>query len=535
MPAKFTMKQIQLARRPAVDLAAYPILTEEVGYPPSPLATPSTTAPGGAPGGGSLAQMSARAVADVLGWKGKSGDAKGFVNALTQSFTITETEGHSEWEWTPRSYAVQTDLGGGITGAQASIYARAKAALDSALPLIDGLYALDPEAVVEDVVALKAVTRSQLGELVNEIGFLGGPRIQRVNEYFRLLLGPQAYPANPGPGLALTVTDPDQIAGTLGRLRDELGLSFLTDDFVNSVEDETDLSNYRIISDYVTSLAQSWVNNIAYVGLDSKTPFFGTQLVLLSRQLQAVAETVDEVRFTLDSVFIGPAERQTIELNFGSSAHHPMFLEDLLSWVRNFSTEEGPRLIQDGGKFGVSNTFLPVASRLTTLISNTLASSGLPPGLSAPRVRLAFADLQSRLDVLTGLATGIRHDITPEPSFGLPFRLADVDPRTLSLRTLGTGITPTPIYIKGSGFEYGASVLFSIPGTATPGLGVFNTYFRSENLLVVFAAANTNLPATPPPGMITLTGASVGLFDVSVQNADKSVSAALGSALSIEP
>jgi hypothetical protein len=33
-----------------------------------------------------------------------------------------EVEGHIEAKWTPRSYAVQTDLPGGITGAQASLY-----------------------------------------------------------------------------------------------------------------------------------------------------------------------------------------------------------------------------------------------------------------------------------------------------------------------------------------------------------------------------------------------------------------------------
>src|SRR5580700_11784762 len=153
----FRVPLISQAKRPLTDLAAYPILTEEVGYPPSPIASQPTTAPGGAPGGGSLSQMSAKAISDVLGWKGKSGDVKGFVGALTQSFTLTEVEGHVVSTWMPRSYAVQTDLSGGITGAQASIYTRAKEALDQSLPLLDGLYALDPEADADDVGALKAV------------------------------------------------------------------------------------------------------------------------------------------------------------------------------------------------------------------------------------------------------------------------------------------------------------------------------------------------------------------------------------------
>jgi len=150
------------AKNPLVDLAAYPILTEEVGYPPSPLATPSGGRSSGPGGGTSLGQTVNRAVSEVLGWKIKDGDTKGFLGALTQSFTLTDVEGHVESKWTPRTYAAQTDLGGGITGAQASIYARGREALDQSLPLLDGLYTLDPEADQEDVIALKAVVKSQL-------------------------------------------------------------------------------------------------------------------------------------------------------------------------------------------------------------------------------------------------------------------------------------------------------------------------------------------------------------------------------------
>ncbi|HXN47791.1 MAG TPA: hypothetical protein VN893_14185, partial [Bryobacteraceae bacterium] len=354
------------AKQPLTDLSAYPVLTEEVGYSPSPV---SRIGGGGTPpgvgGGSSLGQIVGRAVSEVLGWKVKQGDTKGFLGALNQSFTLTEVEGHTESKWTPRTYAVQTDLAGGITGAQASLYSRGKVALDQSLPLLDGIYKLDPEAVDEDVAALKAVAKGQLSELVAELGFLGGPRVARVNQYFNLLLGSNTFPAQPVPNSALGQTDPDQIQGTLGNLRDELGLSFTHQDFVNSVEDETNLSNFRIISDYVTSLGQTWLNNVNFVVLNTTTPFFGTQLVLLSRQLSVIAESVDEVRFTLDSVFLGPAERQTMELVFPAATRlAPIFLEDWLGWAYGFATEEGPRLIQDGGKFAVQNTFYPVVNQL---------------------------------------------------------------------------------------------------------------------------------------------------------------------------
>src|SRR5205823_1340218 len=112
--------------------------------------------------------MVSKAVSDVLGWKANPADPKGFVGALSQSFDLANVEGHVEATWVPRGYAVQTDIGGGITGAQASLYTRAKAALDSAMPLLNGLYPLDPDADPEYVKALREMARSQMTEIVKE-------------------------------------------------------------------------------------------------------------------------------------------------------------------------------------------------------------------------------------------------------------------------------------------------------------------------------------------------------------------------------
>lgn len=505
--------------RAVEDAVSFPVLTEEVGYAPSPLATPSGT-PSGGSAGAPLGQMVTKAVSDVLGWKIKPGDAKGFVGALSASFTCTEVEGHTECAWTPRTYAVQTDLSGGITGAQASIYFRAKEALDQSLPLLDGLYALDPEADAEDVAALKAVTKSQLTELVNELGLLGGPRVARVNQYFGLLLGATTFPANPAPNSSLATTDPDQVGGTLGNLRDELGLNFTTQDFVNSVDDEQDLSNFRVLSDYVTSLAQSWVNNLGFFGLNTTTPFFGTQLVLLSRQLSVVAESVDEVRFTLDSVFIGPAERQTLQLNF-SGSDSPMFLEDLLTWIQGFASEEGPRLVQDGGKFGVQNTFFPIAQQLQRLVTEAQdpnpANAGLPRGFHTSRVQRALQELGAELVELVRLASPIRHLVTPQPDFGFPFAVDEVQPSSVSFAALPSSGSAT-VFIRGSGFEAPPKTVVFLGGPAGP-ITATSVFFRSEGLLVVTVPlANTN----------------VGTWDVTVNNPD-GTSSTLRAAFTVTP
>jgi len=424
---------------------AYPILTEEVGFSPSPLATPSAT--GFKPpsvGGTSLGPMVTRALQDVLGWKIKPGDAVGFAGALTQSFQISQVEGHVASKWTPRSYAVQSDLAGGITGAQASVFTMAKTLLDQMLPLIDGLRPLDPAADMEYVTALKQLAASQLTNLGQEIGYLGGPRVMRVHQYFQMLLGgtvhldlnatpptislrppPPPPPPTPPPHFAHGApapfpgffANPDTVLGTLGDLRDVLGLrqmpgpgSFVS--YINTIDDETNVTNFRIIVDYANSLWNGWGNSIQFF-VTTSTPFLGTQLVIVSRQLGVVSETVDEVRFVLDSVFIGPSERQTVLLDFRLLGDHfanvpPIFLEDLLSWTQSFVTEEAPGVIQSGGKFGLGEEFCAMIWQLSRQIWGTLqfaqSAHSMPPGLNTFRVLSALQKLAGQLYELFRLA-----------------------------------------------------------------------------------------------------------------------------------
>src|SRR5262249_7635832 len=120
---------------------------------------------------------------------------------------------------------------------------------------------------------------------------------------FLLLIGP----GNP--------TDPEHVRGRLGDLQNRFGLKR---QFVTTIEDEQNLTNYLILVDYVTGLNQSWNAQRGFFSRNGTTgePFFGTQLVLLSRALDVVAQSVRDAYFTLDSVFLGAAERQTIPLTF---------------------------------------------------------------------------------------------------------------------------------------------------------------------------------------------------------------------------
>lgn len=391
------------------ELTAFPLLTESVGGPAAP--QPSRS---GGLATGSMGQLVEGAIQQVLGWKPRSDDPKGFVGALTQSFNPIAEEGAVRWEWKPRTYAVYTDLSGGITGAQASLYSRAQAALNESLPLLDGLTALKVDVDPENVEALRALVRSQMTELLAEFGTPGGPRTVRVDMLFVGLLGPDP-----------NRTDADLVAGQLGQLREIMGMLSAQ---VNTVDEEQNLTNFRILVDYLSSLRRSWEDNRSFFSRTAANPFFGTQLVLLSRQLSVVAESVDELRSTLDSVFVGPAERQTLRIVLqtgsavasGMNGSSPlplptteMFLEELLEWAHAFASDEGPRIIQEGGKYGVESTFQPVVDALRDLIgaAKQPTNSDIPVGYKTARVQRAFDELASQLSELSNLAGKIHKTI----------------------------------------------------------------------------------------------------------------------------
>jgi hypothetical protein len=403
------------------DFAAFPVLTEAV--------TPAQLPAAGGPIS-SIGQTVEGALREALGWRPRPSDPRAFNAALLQSFSRVEVEGHTEATWTPRTYAaqVQADLGA-ITGAQASLYSRARVALDAALPLLDGLRPLDPAADEQDTEAIRSIIRSELVDLVTELGVEGGPRISRVDDLLDLLLGPAVARAG------ATATTPAE--GQLGELLRRFGLDA---DRVETVDEEEVLTNALILVDYVREIDTSWQQRRGiFDPTSTQTPFLGTQLVLLSRSLAVTAESVTEVGFTLDSVFLGAAERLAIRLTFtdidqpeglplkdskGNTITVPgntpsILLEELLRWVERVASEEGPRLLQDGGKDGAS-ALTPVLDRLRMLVRGSLVTTGtgpskglqspesVPAGYATARVQRALSELAKYLDDAADLARGIQ-------------------------------------------------------------------------------------------------------------------------------
>jgi hypothetical protein len=379
-------------REAVTDLAAYPVLTEEVSTigPPAPA---GGGVGAGGPGAG-YGQTVDQVMRDVLGWR-PSGDVAGFQTALTGAFQLREVEGHTEWTWQQRGYAVQADMGA-LTGAQASIYARAQAALGQMQPLLASITALNPTLFPpEDLEAIRTIIAAELQELVNELALEGGPRIQRVDQLFTLLLGESRKSFDP---------NPDHVQGQLGTMRARFGL---TEEWVDTVDEERILTNFRVVVEQVMSLQESWFYDRKLLAVVDTQSSLGTILIWLSRGLEAVCESVDDLTFSLDSVYVDAAQRQVIELKF--PMQDPILLSDLLDWVVRAARDEGPRLIQDAGRDGV-DAFAPVLEQLRTLIQEarklirTAGGTTLPDGMRTPRVQRAFQVLEAQIIEATRLA-----------------------------------------------------------------------------------------------------------------------------------
>ena len=186
---------------------------------------------------------------EVIGRQLKTNDPHAFVASLSRAFTLEEEDGKTRFKWTPRTYAVQSELGAALTGAQASLHHQAQLILNDALPILDGLYPLKSDADEQNVEAVRAIVRTELIEVVDELGFEGGPRAQRVDGLFQ----------------ALTMQ--------LDRLRYDFGLITRQ---INTVEEEQNLTNFLVIYDYVNALSTTWERFRA-----KQDTFLGTQLYSL--------------------------------------------------------------------------------------------------------------------------------------------------------------------------------------------------------------------------------------------------------------
>jgi Quinohemoprotein amine dehydrogenase, alpha subunit domain III len=430
------------------------------------------------------------ALHEVLSWRPSTTDVKGLKEALTHSFDAQEEQGRKVYTHVPRSYIMQVQSdGGAVTGAQASIFARAKAAVDQCLPLLEGLYPLHSDSDREDLAAARATIRLALTGLVEELGRKGGPRVQRVDTLFELLLGKEILAHPP------QQFDADEVDGQLGLLRDRLGLEGVR---VNRAEEEKNLTNFLILADHVFTLWLSWTSLRTYFDRIGREVFLGPQLVLLSRSLRVVSESVHEAYTILDSVFVGPAEREVIPLRF-QNGESPLTIAELLEWVDSFASQEGPRLIQEAGKDGVI-ALRSTVDRLSGLMHEAVAitqqrAQNPTRGVHTARVSTALEAVVFHIDAVRDLASPLSRLAEPKVKAVDPVSVPAFDGQF-------------PVRIEGKGFQPDSAVELTRPLAA----GQEQVVKASR---VHFASATT-LWATFP-----LTSALVNtLWTVVVRNSD---------------
>lgn len=369
------------------------------------------------PATGDQTQVVDGVLRDVLGWRPRTQDPKAFVDALSSTFQLNLVEGHVESRYVPRGFAVNAELGA-VTGGQASLWSRARAAHTEIARILEGLTPLRVDADPEDMAAYRILVGDALRHLVDELGAAGGPRRQVVDTYFRSLTG--LGPKDPPPAT------PDEMSGQLGALRERFGL---IDANVNTVEEEAIRTSFWTLVDLVTDIKRSWSDQRDRFGGAAGYGFLGTDLILLARLMEAGADQVEELESVLDSVLISRSERQTLDLD-----GHGLTLDGLLSWLRVFLTKEGRRIAQDTGRDGIVSALAPTAVELFRVFKRTLGDrldtrprldtsawtrvtgdespwlvdhwpvrylpvrprAGLPTGMYAARTRIAVASL-SRL------------------------------------------------------------------------------------------------------------------------------------------
>jgi len=386
---------------PPTDIdTAYPILTREV----------STTTPTSR-SDGPVAGQAAQAISDVLGWKWRDGDTNGFVAALTGSFTLSRVEGHTDAKWTPRGYAVQADLGA-VTGAQASLAARARTAVKDSGELLDSLTPLRVDFNKEVAEGFRALVHHDLDELRKEFE---SPliRVPRVDQIFSLLLFVSDQPTQSSVAGGGPVTiDPDTVGGHLGMVRDAFGL---IPDFVDSVGDERVQTSYITIVDWVASLYYSWQAQRGKIDPFTLPPgsqgYFGPALVALSQLLAATASQVDELTDAFDSVLVNAGEREVLRVPIPGGGTMP--LGGLLRWISDFATTEGQQFITSAGKDGVDSAFTQVVKQLVSIVVLLPSAPGgqpaLPPGFYSRRVQIGIDSLIDDLNEVVSVAAPVRH------------------------------------------------------------------------------------------------------------------------------
>jgi hypothetical protein len=125
----------------------------------------------------------------------------------------------------------------------------------------------------------------------------------------------------------------------------------------------------------------------------------------------------------LDSVFIGPAQRDTLQVvgpdPITMTPLPPIYLSDQLQWIQDYVGAEAQDVIQNAGRFGLGEDFTTMIGQLYSQAYGlyyitqhrhfpaNYGASPLPPPMSTPRVQQSLYKLVLQLRGLYNMAVSI--------------------------------------------------------------------------------------------------------------------------------
>jgi hypothetical protein len=188
----------------------------------------------------------------------------------------------SKLVYRPRAFRARTQAGT-LTDIQASMYKRFQADQEEINNLLDLITPLIPDADKENCDAIRELVRDDVKELVEEAGWLGGPRKIKMDQAIQ------------------------KCKERMVELRDLFGLD---ESRINTSAEAENWSRIITIDEILTSMKASYISINKYLDR-SGSESFGNQVVWLSRCLATLKETSVRLQFLLRARYVGVEELAT--------------------------------------------------------------------------------------------------------------------------------------------------------------------------------------------------------------------------------
>lgn len=312
-----------------------------------------------------LTRQVERALAQVLGRTPGQG-SDGFIKALNAAFP-TATDGNVISTPARSAVSLHSPQNGGKRDAmigqlsvqQANLYRQGNIIATDALQVLAGLEPFDPTADVDAVEALRTLIQSQISSLVEELGRLDEPRLERVSTYF----------------------------STLDKSLDELGRRIrltrqiimgnpsgnpVSDVFPVTINDEAQTAAYELLKNYVATLKIIWQKYIDSLSesevvsgrYSERLSRVNVMLPVVTGSNHSFINAMDAIGFTTSerrsdaALFTTLGSEFTLSINLPDGTSSRVKLADITvndfnDWIDQFTNVEAPSLLGSSGRFGL--------------------------------------------------------------------------------------------------------------------------------------------------------------------------------------